>query len=69
MRYNTECREQKKFFGFFARITEGPESALYDRTYDRAILRTGKRALSYRGFLIELMNHYLATTESTAETQ
>jgi hypothetical protein len=67
MRYNTECKEQKKYFGFFARLTDGEETALYDQTYDLALKGTGRRALSNRFLLMKLMNHFIATTESTAE--
>jgi hypothetical protein len=65
MRYSTQCKEQKKYFGFFARLTDGDETALYDQTYDRALVGTGRRAISNRVLLMKLMTHYLATIEST----
>jgi hypothetical protein len=68
MRYETECPDRPKFFGFYSRLMQDKgQTALYDQAYDRALIGTKKRAIGNTAFLVKLMTHYLATTSAEAE--
>jgi hypothetical protein len=62
MRYTEECKQPRKYFGFYSRLYEDlGETKTFDKAYDLALEGSGRRAISNRDFLKVLIDHFIKT--------